>query len=282
MTLSQHLHTIHTARTPAVLVRLQKARGSAPREDGAAMAVTADAIFGTIGGGQFEWTAIDHARSLLAGSTGERTLSIALGPEIGQCCGGHVTLSFAPLDGKSLDEIEAEEASAEAARPEVLIFGAGHVGRALAEALRPLPFAVTVHDTRPTELAQLPDNVAHAQSVLPEAAIRAAPAGAGFVVITHDHALDFMIVKEALARQDAAYVGLIGSKTKRETFRRWFQREGGDASDLERLVCPIGGDEVRDKRPAVIAALTAAEIISACAAHGEKKEGINERSGTAP
>ena len=278
MKFSADLRSLVSAGTPTVVIRLQKARGSAPREDGAVMAVTGDAIFGTIGGGQFEWTAIDHARALIAGRTGERTLSVALGPEIGQCCGGHVTVSFAPLDHAILAEIEAEEMSAEADWPHVLVFGAGHVGRALARALDPLPCHVTVHDTRPAELAHLPDAIDRAQTVLPEAAVRAARPGAAFVVMTHDHALDFMIVREALARRDAAYVGLIGSKTKRETFRRWFLRDGGDESALDRLVCPIGGDGVRDKRPAVIAALTAAEIVSACAKfHDGRKEEKDER-----
>lgn len=283
MTLAATLRALLGAGTPVILVRLQKARGSAPREDGAAMAVTADAIFGTIGGGQFEWTAIDHARALIAGRSGERTLSIALGPEIGQCCGGHVTLTFSPVDRTVLADVERTEAATHAERPAVLIFGSGHVGRALAAALLPLPFEVTVHDTRAAELARLPDAVARRRSALPEAEIRAAPPGAVFVVMTHDHALDFLIAREALARRDAAYVGLIGSRTKLETFRRWHVREGGSPDDLSRLVCPIGGVAVRDKRPAVIAAMTAAEILAAVAARETGERGrTDERTGTAP
>ena len=92
------------------------------------------------------------------------------------------------------------------------------------------------------------------------------PPGSAFVVLTHDHALDFLIVAEALKRRDAAYVGMIGSKTKKATFRNWFLKTaGGTEDDLSRLVSPIGGDAVRDKRPAVIAALAAAEIMTALA-----------------
>src|SRR5690606_11255660 len=98
----------------------------------------------------------------------------------------------------------------------------------------------------------------------PEESVRDAPPGSAFVVLTHDHALDFLIVAEALKRDDAAYVGMIGSKTKRETFRRWYVREaGGDEHRFARLISPIGGADVIDKRPVVIAALAAAEIIRA-------------------
>ena len=92
--------------------------------------------------------------------------------------------------------------------------------------------------------------------------MRAAPAGSAFIVLTHDHALDFLSVAEALKRDDAAYVGMIGSKTKKATFRSWYLREaGGGEEAFARLVCPIGGADVKDKRPAVIAALAAAEVM---------------------
>ena len=98
---------------------------------------------------------------------------------------------------------------------------------------------------------------------MPEAIVRDAPAGSAFVILTHDHALDFLIATEALLRQDASYVGMIGSKTKRATFRNWLSREVGKPELFSGLVCPIGGDTVKDKRPAVIATLAAAEILTA-------------------
>ena len=91
-------------------------------------------------------------------------------------------------------------------------------------------------------------------------------------MLTHDHALDFLIVAEALRRKDAAYVGMIGSKTKKATFRSWYLKSaGGNDADFARLVSPIGGDAVKDKRPAVIAALAAAEIMTALAASATVK-----------
>jgi xanthine dehydrogenase accessory factor len=100
-------------------------------------------------------------------------------------------------------------------------------------------------------------------TAMPEALVREAPPGSSFVILTHDHALDFLITSEALQRKDAAYIGMIGSKTKRMTFRNWLTRDIGRPELFDNLVCPIGGSEVKDKRPAVIATLAAAEILTA-------------------
>src|SRR5690606_25326716 len=126
--------------------------------------------------------------------------------------------------------------------PSVYLFGAGHVGHALAAALALLPVHTTVVETRPEALEGMPEGVHALASAMPETLVHDAPKGSAFLVLTHDHALDFLIVSEALKRGDAAYVGMIGSKTKKATFNSWFVREAeGDASLLPQLVCPIGG-----------------------------------------
>ncbi len=270
------------AAAPAVLVRVAETKGSAPREAGTVMAVTTDAIFGTIGGGQFEWLAIDHARGLLAGKRDESELDIPLGSDIGQCCGGRVRLRFEPVTEAVVAALETDERAAQDAWPHVHIFGAGHVGRALAMALTPLPVTPIVYDARASELALLPDDIESKESALPEAEVRAARPGSAFVVLTHDHALDFLIAREALARRDAAYIGLIGSKTKRATFRNWFKREGGEPEDFKQLVCPIGSADVKDKRPEVIAALAAAEIITALNRNANVPGETHERTSSTP
>ena len=112
----------------------------------------------------------------------------------------------------------------------------------------------------------MPDTAKTKLTPVPEEVIADAPAGSAFVVLTHDHALDFLIVAEALKRADAAYVGMIGSKTKKATFKGWFLKTANGTEDaFARLVTPIGGTKVKDKRPAVIAALAAAEIMTALA-----------------
>ncbi len=252
------------------LVEVAEARGSTPREKGAWMLVSADAIFGTIGGGQLEYMAIDKARQMLGSSpspvTGRALLDIPLGPEIGQCCGGRVEVLVTVLDASRAAELIATAEAEDARLPHVYLFGGGHVGHALAAALALLPIQVVVVETRAEALEGFPPGVAKRLTPMPEEAVRDAPAGSAFVVLTHDHALDFLIVAEALKRADAAYVGMIGSRTKKATFRSWYLKTaGGTAERFRLLVSPIGGDGVKDKRPAVIAALAAAEIVTALA-----------------
>ncbi|MDO5611736.1 MAG: xanthine dehydrogenase accessory protein XdhC [Paracoccus sp. (in: a-proteobacteria)] len=231
-----------------IRVRIEAAQGSTPREAGAAMTVTADATQGSIGGGALEYMAIDRARQMLVHGEARARMDVPLGPEIGQCCGGRVTLSLAAVQAMP----------PEPPRPDVLIFGAGHVGRALARALALLPLAPLLIDSRAGELARAPGLSARL-TPLPEAEIRAARPGSAVVIVTHDHALDFLLAAEALARDDLPYIGMIGSATKRAQFTRFARARGLDPA---RLICPIGAGGPPDKRPEVIAAMTAAEIIA--------------------
>src|SRR5690606_10466135 len=153
------------------------------------------------------------------------------------CCGGRVKIDLALLNDELravvLQRVEAENAL----RPHVYLFGGGHVGQALAAALSLLPLNVTVVETRPDALDGMPAGVATRLTPVPEETVRDAPADSAYVVLTHDHALDFLIVAEALKRADATYVGMIGSKTKKATFKSWYFREaGGDEAGYARLV----------------------------------------------
>lgn len=247
------------AGVPAIRVLVERAAGSTPREAGVAMVVTAEGVRGTIGGGRLELDAVATARAMLRGGETLRQWDVPLGPEIGQCCGGHVTLSAERADARVLAELAAEEA---ALRPTVLLFGAGHVGRALARALAPLPFRVRWIDERPEEFGPaVGGNVTVVPSANWEVEIETAPEGAACVVLTHSHALDSLITAAALERDTFAYVGLIGSLTKRRRFERAFRDIGIPEVRIRTLVCPIGDRGLRDKRPEVIAALTAAELV---------------------
>ncbi|WP_095201025.1 xanthine dehydrogenase accessory protein XdhC [Mesorhizobium carmichaelinearum] len=300
------------------LVEVAGTKGSTPREKGAFMLVSQEAIFGTIGGGQLEYMAIDKARQMLfstlegemaakrpegvlsggttraASSTpaatppdgfaatlpsrgrGSRievdevcaTLDVPLGPEIGQCCGGRVEVLIRLVDAPLAAELIAAAEAEEAHLPHVYIFGGGHVGQALAATIALLPVHGVVIETRTEALEGMPETVETRLTPMPEAEVRNAPAGTAFAILTHDHALDFLIVAEALKRDDAAYVGMIGSKTKKATFKNWFLKSAeGTEAEFARLVSPIGGDAVKDKRPPVIAALAAAEIMTALVVH---------------
>ncbi len=99
------------------------------------MLVSMDAIAGTIGGGQLEYMAIDHARRMLAGKAADTAISVPLGPEIGQCCGGRVEIGFRLVDAELKAELAARLAREAQQQPSVYVFGAGHVGHAIAAAL---------------------------------------------------------------------------------------------------------------------------------------------------
>nr|WP_272212186.1 XdhC family protein [Marinicella sp. W31]MDC2878097.1 XdhC family protein [Marinicella sp. W31] len=124
---------------PAIIVKVAEIRGSTPREEGAAMAVSQDATCGTIGGGQLEYIAIDHARRLLKGHDAPLQLDIPLGPEIGQCCGGRTVLAFQHADDGAVATLLSSLTESATSAPCIYIFGGGHVGAALAHALAPLP-----------------------------------------------------------------------------------------------------------------------------------------------
>ena len=236
-----------------IRVRIIRARGSTPREEGAEMMVGPNTVTGTIGGGQLEYLAIDRARMMLAKGETQARMDVPLGPDIGQCCGGRVELA-----------LDRAAATVPVPGPAILIFGAGHVGRALARALLPLPFAPRLIDQRAAELSLAAPGVPTTLTPLPEAELRAAPPGASVVIVTHDHALDFLLGIEALARPDAPYIGMVGSRTKRATFDRFARSHGADPA---RLVCPIAAGFRRDKRPEIIAAFTAAEIAARLLTH---------------
>ena len=246
-----------------ILVRLTRVQGSAPRGQGTTMCVSATGLCGTIGGGQLEYMAIDQARALLARGGACTEMDVPLGPEIGQCCGGRVTLSLTRMGVADRADLLQEEHDARDAEPHVYLYGAGHVGRALARAFAPLPLCLLLVDSRETELSLCSSGVETCLTPLPESVLRAAPAGSAHIIATHDHALDFLLTSEALARSDAAYVGLIGSKTKRARFLRWHTEQAPEVP-TKALICPIGGS-VPDKRPEVIAALVVAEVLQALA-----------------
>ncbi|MGI9350731.1 MAG: xanthine dehydrogenase accessory protein XdhC [Rhizobiaceae bacterium] len=249
---------------PFSLVEVKSIHGSTPRDEGTWMLVGFDNIFRTIGGGQLEKMAIGEARNLLNAVKPEALeIRIPLGPHIGQCCGGTVNLQISVLDQVALesrmDLIEKEMREL----PKIFIFGAGHVGKALARALSLLPVHPILVDTRIEEIKSAPEGIEALLTALPEDVVRRAEPGSAFVILTHDHSLDFLIAREAISRHDTTYVGMIGSKTKRATFRNWLRRENGSEAGMERLVCPIGNPDIRDKRPEVIAAMATAEIVGA-------------------
>ena len=144
----------------------------------------------------------------------------------------------------------------------VLLFGAGHVGRAVVLALAPLPFSVRWIDGRADQFPQhVPQNVVTVCTDAVERELADAPRDALVIVMTHSHALDFDITAQALQRGAFDFVGLIGSETKRARFASFARQLGFPERDIDRLVCPIGITEIKGKEPAVIAAALAAQLL---------------------
>lgn len=244
-----------------VQIELTEVQGSSPRSADTFMYVGRDDLWGTIGGGQLEFMVVQRAQEMLEQGDLADHLDIPLGPKIGQCCGGRVKATLTRMSPRDQQMAYDREQTIQNQYPHVYIFGAGHVGRALANQMQFLPVNCVLVDARQKELAKCSAKVETRLSALPEADVRSAPANSAFVVLTHDHALDFLLTSEALARNDAKYVGMIGSMTKRAKFASWC-RDTPAALNIERLHCPIGANGSSDKRPSVIAAFVVAEIIA--------------------
>jgi xanthine dehydrogenase accessory factor len=231
---------------PGVLCTLASVVGSAPQAPGAKMWVWAGGAKGTIGGGTFEAQVIEQSRRLLAdGATGAVLREFVLCRDMGQCCGGRVSVLFEPC----------------ARRRAVHIYGAGHVGRALASVLDGLDLEVVVADAR-AEWADPAAFPASARVLKADPAKLAAAASYGpldaVCVMTHDHALDRRCV-ELLLGGNAGWLGLIGSEHKARTFRARLPAPLRAAWD-ERLRCPIGR-KLPTKSPRAIAIAAAAQLL---------------------
>ena len=275
------------AQGPAALVTILATEGSAPRGPGARMVVTEAGLAGTIGGGRLEHLAMAQARAILAHEPGSwRVQDYPLGPLLGQCCGGRVRLLVERLDeipdsdgpfavtlGEKISRVAgpggehlhargplpvAGARFAEPAETDLLpvtMFGAGHVGKAIAARASGLPLHVAWHDSRP-EAAETPGVVLADEDAM-VACAGSAPADAAVVILTHDHGLDYRLTAAALA-SPARYVGLIGSRTKRA---RFVSRLAKDGIDPARLTCPIGMPGIKGKAPGVIAIATLAQLL---------------------
>ena len=235
-----------------------------PREVGAWMAVADGGVTGTVGGGHLEFDAIARARAALGGGGLEEEVRYPLGPSLGQCCGGVVWLRFERVAA-------GEDLAARLPQPPLrplALFGAGHVGLAIAHISRDLPLALHWIDSRDAQFPEQAPGRGWRQEVCSPAAdaVPDLQGGSAVLVMSHNHAEDFDIVAACLRRQrergDLAFIGMIGSRTKWASFRQRLQARGFTADDLARVTCPIGVPGVAGKQPAVIAVAVLAQILA--------------------
>ncbi len=255
---SLHQRLLSTAQrwvaqaVPAIVIEVTRTQGSAPRETGTRMLVSGDEVGGTIGGGHLEWQAMLLARKLLQTPLDVREPQhhrYPLGPSLGQCCGGVVELKFEQLTAALLQDWQQAPP-----RFHLQLFGAGHVGRAIAHLLATLNVRVLWVDERESVFPpDVPEHIRCLAVDAPEAEVHQAPSAAYYLVVTHQHALDLRITEAILRRGDFAYFGLIGSATKRARFVHQLQARGMSSELLQRMVCPVGLPGIEGKEPEVIA-----------------------------
>ncbi len=274
---------------PAYVVEVEQVRGSTPRESGARMLVSLQDVIGTIGGGHLEWQAVTMARQALAEcAQHHRPLTawshdFALGPSLGQCCGGALRLSFQPVDAALL---EAWALRLPQPRFHLELHGAGHVGQAIIHILRDIDCTVRWIDERdppsrqhesdhhsrqntstiglpsPDTLVSLPDHITWCPTDDAEAEVAVAPPNACHLVLTHRHDLDLRLVHAILKQGGASFVGMIGSQTKRAQFRKRLAERGLAEAVVNQLHCPIGLPTIEGKEPGVIAVSVVAQLLS--------------------
>ncbi len=296
---SANLLALLDSGMPAIWVCVSDANGSVPRERGAMMIVTAQQTQGTIGGGHLELKSIEVAREMLALNVETATRRhFPLGPTLGQCCGGAVDVAFLPMrecDRTALLRLQLIEQNggrfvvervldtgAQLVFPldfepwPIWVFGAGHVGQAIVQVLATLPCQVRWIDGRDAVFPDsLPSTVRVIETDDPAGEVRAIPANADVLVLTHSHALDLDICLELIKRDDLAYIGLIGSDTKAATFKKRFVQRGYAGVDIGRINCPIGQPQLNSKHPGVIAAGVAVDLIER---RQQFKRGLSERN----
>lgn len=233
-----------------ICIEITATRGSTPRNAGTRMTVTATQTQGTIGGGALEYQAIAKARHILANAGAEQTQTIPLGPNLGQCCGGTVTLRY----GYGVPLPAPRKATATPLpipdHPLPLwIWGAGHVGRAVVKAAHPKAFEITWIDSTPDRFpSYVPSHITPALAAdMPLLAVRA-PDNAHHLIFTYSHEIDLALCA-ALLKRGAASIGLIGSQTKWARFSRRLRDMNLDPSPI---ICPIG-DKSLGKHPDQIA-----------------------------
>jgi xanthine dehydrogenase accessory factor len=288
-------------REAVAMISVLATEGSAPRGPGTRMLVTLRGDYGTIGGGKLEFQAAQQARAILGLPVGSwRIQDYPLGPLLGQCCGGRVRLllehvdparlawlddlaqgsvlvtrlEHAALEREVIADGPVAALSARGDKPGIgarlteplsvyrrplYLFGAGHVGQAIANHAARLPLRLAWFDTRPA-FAGLEGVTMVDEATLTDC-VEDAPDDACILILTHDHGLDYRLTRAALQRNRLAFVGLIGSATKRARFFGRLVRDGIGAEARGRLVCPIGVSGVTGKEPDVIAIAVLAQLL---------------------
>ncbi|MFQ3265123.1 MAG: xanthine dehydrogenase accessory factor, partial [Colwellia sp.] len=244
------VHQLNKQGKAYVVATIVGVTGSTPRNSGTKMVITNEDIFDTIGGGHLEHKVIKHAHQLLiSGEACQQLEHFQLGAQLGQCCGGDASVLFECFSASGAN---------------IMLFGAGHVGKALIPILAGLPCSITWVDNRAEQFPDDIENYSNVTAIIsdnPAEEVATMPANSYFIVMTHNHQLDFEISHNILKRADFAYSGLIASDTKWRRFQQRFQHRDIEKSLVDKMNCPIGLAQVQGKLPMEVAVSVAGEII---------------------
>lgn len=232
-----------------VLVTLLDTMGSTPRASGTKMLVCEETIHDTLGGGHLEFAVCEKARALLAtGKDCQHIEHYPLSSKLGQCCGGATIVLF---------EVFASHEQS------LVIFGAGHVAKALVPILAQLPLNITWVDQRQEmfESAKEASNIKNLVTDTPASLIPTLAPNTWILILTHNHQLDFELVCAALKHNKLDYLGMIGSETKARRFRTRLQHREIEQQKIDKLICPVGLKSVQGKRPIEVAVSISGQII---------------------
>lgn len=324
----QILSQQYQTNTPFVLITVGKVQGSSPRETGAKMLVKEQQILGTIGGGNLEFFAIQHAQQLLKNAA-DNTISehkTPLTPQYDQCCGGVVQLIFEKVNPKTSSwllelyqqitnneqaflclitdlkknqryiEVYPNQQSTDSSQAApwlnkqnnliepithtalpIIIFGIGHVGKALINLLQHLDVSINAIDSRADQLPKIDiHNVTIIHTEDWQTMVKQAPENAYFLVLTHSHKLDYQISEAILKKDQFHYFGLIGSKTKKIRFERQMLLNGIQPNQLTNMTCPIGLPSIQGKTPEIIAASVMAQILEISFQKNKRSSNTNQ------
>ncbi len=226
-------------------------KGSSPNNIDDIILISQDTIFGTIGGGNLEYLVIDEAKKILDKKVKNKILSIPLGPGIGQCCGGYVQIELS-LHKNSKDALKNESLKKNI-KPNLYIFGSGHIGQAIISKLENINFNTFIIDSREDYLNMTNiKDINYLLSKKPWEIVSKLDDNSYFIVLTHSHDFDFKILN-AVLKKNNTFVGLIGSVTKKKRFYKRLINNGHNKSIVEKIECPIGIDIGNSKDPNEIA-----------------------------
>ena len=251
------IQKVKNYKKEVIKAKIINTEGSVPREKGIYMMISKDDIFGTIGGGHLEFLVINKSKDLLKnGIKKSETLNIPLGPGIGQCCGGYVQIQLTHhANGAGSIENSLENNN-------LFIFGAGHIGQALSSKSLNLNFNIHLIDSRKNFLLMNKyEDIEYILAKQPWKLIKNLSLNSYFIILTHSHDYDFKIINEILIYKSFKFIGLIGSKTKKNRFASMLEKNGHEKKLINLIECPVGLKINHSKEPNEIAISILAKLI---------------------